>query len=715
MKQTTLLLSLLVTLFSVSNVRASASVKPGSNSVRVDTSASAGAVDLSLSSSAHATYGATGAFDGVMDGSNGRWLAVKDAHMFVTYHFNVPTRVNTIKLYNPNANMQDTRPPKTWTFEGSNDGETWTVLDERTGETGWGKSEVRTYWFPNDAEYAYYKFDCTAINGATDYLMLWEIEFYVADAAPLKDLTTTTSGSVTASSATHKDYPASKAFDGNRIDTNGRWLATRADNMYLVYHFKQATVVNAISVFNGSDSAGGWDSAGRAPLDWTFSGSNDGETWTVLDTQIGENGWSKTGEERYYAFENQTAYEYYKFNCTALNDAVSIQDTGLAGYLQIWELEFYGEEPEPLTLDQQLARFLAPKGYTNVLEVALDGTTDWAKWLGRTSEGYTNFVAAAAGDHAKAAIVFKITGDGWWFKQQLYYDTNGSDYWYFYEPGNAANTLPDGPIYRLSDGGKQTGTPFSSAETYVVICDLPDFENHTELRGAFWNKAEFHLYVLHPNGKIFYAVKPVTAAPAMLELGKSAPYSAIVYDQVTGTEYPDIPIVYTLNSNLSYIDGIIRAKATGTGTIEAKVTVGEETASHTSRVSIPMPNLGYYQQMGTWEFDATAPSNWWLPITVSQYEGLSTGFNYDMAVIKIEYDNNTSASISSGLNFYLNGSSYSLASWDTYPAGTHVTKWLGIADAIPSLTQLVFNFNVGLHVGRITVYEPIDATVILLK
>ena len=149
----------------------------------------------------------------------------------------------------------------------------------------------------------------------------------------LTDLTTATSGSVSSASGTHGSYPATKAFDGNRADTNGRWLSSIGDHMYVVYRFNDATAVNGIRVWNGSDSAGGWNSTGRAPKTWTFSGSNDGETWTTLDTQASETGWAANGESRYYAFENNTPYEYYKYDCTALN--------GGTDYLQLWELEFY--------------------------------------------------------------------------------------------------------------------------------------------------------------------------------------------------------------------------------------------------------------------------------------------------------------------------------------------------------------------------------------
>ena len=699
----------LLSIFALAiGAHAASTVKPGSDMTLVDTSASAGAVDLDLSSDAHATYGASGAFDGVRNGSNGRWLAVKAAHMFVTYRFNTPTVVNTIKLYNPDANLQDTRAPKNWTFEGSNDGETWTVLDTQTNQIAWEKGEVRVFWFENDAAYTYYKFDCTENNGAQDYLMLWEIEFCTASVPPPEDLTTANSGNVSSSSATHKDYPASRAFDNNRSNTNGRWLSERADNMYLVYHFKRATVVNAISVFNGSDAAGGYDSVGRSPKDWTFEGSNDGETWTVLDAQSGESGWASTGEERYYEFGNETAYEYYKFNCTSLNG-------GSSNYLQLWELEFYGEEPTPLTLAEELAAFLAPKGYTNVLEVALESTADWQVWLGPSSDGYGDFsTACAESPYSKVALVYKIQGNQYWYKQQLYYDDDGSDPWYFFESGNGANTIVDGSIYRLSNGAKQT-TPYTFDDYYVAICDVPDLTNHTNLRGAFWNKAEFHLFVLHPNGLVFYGVKVQTPAPATLALGESAPFSTIVYDQITGREFPDIPVVYTPNANLSYANGAIRARATGTGTIEAKPGVAGEVSTYTAKVAVPMPRLGYYVPMASWEFDATVGGNWWLPLGVDPQDGLRTGLNYPMAVLKVEYDNNTSAAISSGFTLVLNNDRYGLADWETYPAQTHVTKWLGLADGIPELSTLVFNCAPNLHAGRITVYDLMESTIIYFR
>ena len=692
--------------------RGAATPKPGSLT-RVDTSSSAGAVDTTLSSATHASYPAAGAFDGKMAADADRWLATKAAEMYVTYHFNTPTVVDSYKMYTTrNGSFSSTRAPKDWTFEGSNDGQTWTTLDTRTDETGWKEGENRTYQSENAAAYSYYKFNCTANNGDNDYLMLWEIEFYTSDGVLPTLVSKGDAGIIPSWSSSHSDYPGSKAFDGNRANSNGRWLASLTSHMYVIYHFKRATVVNGVSIYNG----GGWEGGKRAPKDWTISGSSDGETWTVLDTQTDETNWafnssSNAGEERYYAFENQTRYEYYKFDCTALN--------GATDYLQIWEIEYYGEEPPPPTLDENVAMFLAPKGYTNVLDVALDSTSANSTWLTHDSDGYAAFIAAANGDPAaKVAFVYKISSGGkWWFRHQLYFDNDTSTYWYNF-------TSNDGPsydnitVFRLSDGGQQTkNTAYNDDEYFIAIYDLPDLVNHTRLRAAqFGYTTEFHIYVLHTNGRISYALRRVAALPSTLELGETAPFSVMPYNEITGQDLPDLPVVYETNANLSYSNGLVRALATGTGSVAGVLTVGETIVSNRMTTTIPMPDTRSCRAAGSWEIDkVNSGNNWAMSFPVAQLEGLRTGMNFDAPILKVEYDNPSSAAISSGITLVLNGKSYALASWASHPAGSQEEKWIAFADAIPEITTLNFSVAPGIHFGRVTVYKPLVGTFLIFK
>ena len=77
------------------------------------------------------------------------------------------------------------------------------------------------------------------------------------------------------------------------------------------------------------------DIPGRNVRDFTFLGSNDGTTWTTLDTQTGIT-WPTVGQIQSFSFANVTAYNFYRVNITANNG-----DT----YTSIREITFTGFTP----------------------------------------------------------------------------------------------------------------------------------------------------------------------------------------------------------------------------------------------------------------------------------------------------------------------------------------------------------------------------------
>lgn len=334
--------------FAAPNAYAAA-VTPPDQPALVDTSSSAGSVVASSSSSA--TYSADHAFDGNWSGDAGRWLAYTNPDndygsgvhgekpMYLVYKFNNPTKVNVLRLRTRTENEWDKRSPKAWTFLGSNDGTTWTQLDSRSG-VAWTSGEAvsglitKTFSFENRKSYEYYKFCCTEIVGENNYMQIYELQFLYNPGVVLTDLTTSSSGSVSASSPALSSYEASHAFDGN-LEGSGRWLGkidSTSNSRYLVWRFNEKTVVNAYRLF--LPTAGGADYDARSPKDWTFDGSDDGDTWTTLDSQSGEPA-RAAGAKAYYQTSpiNTRAYQYYRFNCTAI--------CGNNEYIQLGEIEFY--------------------------------------------------------------------------------------------------------------------------------------------------------------------------------------------------------------------------------------------------------------------------------------------------------------------------------------------------------------------------------------
>ncbi len=82
--------------------------------------------------------------------------------------------------------------------------------------------------------------------------------------------------------------------------------------------FPTAQVIGAYTITSGNDAPE------RDMKDWTLEGSNDGTTWTVLDTRMGET-FSGRNMTKRYEFSNTTAYTQYRINLQANNGSDLIQ------------------------------------------------------------------------------------------------------------------------------------------------------------------------------------------------------------------------------------------------------------------------------------------------------------------------------------------------------------------------------------------------------
>ena len=58
--------------------------------------------------------------------------------------------------------------PKAWTFEGSNNGTDWTVLDIQTGVTSWSMNERKEFTVSSPASYLYYRLNISSNQSGTD-------------------------------------------------------------------------------------------------------------------------------------------------------------------------------------------------------------------------------------------------------------------------------------------------------------------------------------------------------------------------------------------------------------------------------------------------------------------------------------------------------------------------------------------------------------------
>ena len=116
-------------------------------------------------------------------------LIVQSKSVSVSYDFGRGAKIIGYRMFNVNLDNYyhpDSRAPQSWRFEGSNDGEGWLTLDERSGISGWTAGESRCFEITNELFYTQYRLMITANNG-DEYTQFARLEFYgvLADEGPL--------------------------------------------------------------------------------------------------------------------------------------------------------------------------------------------------------------------------------------------------------------------------------------------------------------------------------------------------------------------------------------------------------------------------------------------------------------------------------------------------------------------------------------------------
>ncbi len=153
------------------------------------------------------------------------------------------------------------RAPKNWTFEGSNDGSSWTAVHTVTNQTDWEDQETR-YFEPTDTStaYRYFRLNISANNGDSTYTQIAEVYIYTT------------------------------ALDTTRRKSLGSYQIQVATN------------------------------ASRCPNTWKVQGNNHlGGGWVDVDTVSGETSWGSNETRTYTSDDPTTVYESYRFNFTSNN------------------------------------------------------------------------------------------------------------------------------------------------------------------------------------------------------------------------------------------------------------------------------------------------------------------------------------------------------------------------------------------------------------
>lgn len=126
--------------------------------------------------------------------------------------------------------------------------------------------------------YRYYRLNISGTKGGINKCQLSEISWYIG-----------ASRQIPTSSSGPSDY--TNVSDSQDNNTATKWFAGDSTSLphILVFDFTTPIKLTSYSFTSGDDSSYADGAGARNPDDWTVEGSNDGSTWTTLDTETNAN------------------------------------------------------------------------------------------------------------------------------------------------------------------------------------------------------------------------------------------------------------------------------------------------------------------------------------------------------------------------------------------------------------------------------------------
>jgi predicted alpha-1,2-mannosidase len=227
---------------------------------------------------------------------------------------------------------------------------------------------------------------------------------------------------------------AANLIDG---DPNTKWLVF-ASTGWVRFQFDAPVPIVHYALTSANDVPS------RDPMDWRLQGSDDGTTWTTVDTRTGQV-FTDRFQTKEYRFENSTAYRYYRLDITRnagssllqlgevqLSDGVTTRPTKVTGLFDnssATRITFTGSTP---WVQYQFAGGPRTATFYTLTSGGAGGVADPKSWvLLGSSDGHTWTIVDQRSDEAfpwrMQTRSFKIGNPGSYAYYRLEVTANGGD------------------------------------------------------------------------------------------------------------------------------------------------------------------------------------------------------------------------------------------------------------------------------------------------
>ncbi|MEV6377419.1 ThuA domain-containing protein [Micromonospora musae] len=285
---------------------------------------------------------------------------------------------------------------------------------------------------------------------------------------------------------------AAMAIDGS---TSTKWLA-RTTTGWLSAKLAAPVVVSRYALTSANDFPG------RDPKNWTLQGSQDGTSWTDLDTRSDET-FPQRFQTKQYSFTNTTAYQHYRLNITANSGEPLIQ---------LAELWLIGPDAGP-TPDTQVQE--AVVDFTDRQHPANKGTPLTAK----RSDQWINWDSNPIGRVHTVAQVEEgtynpgLSGNGAFHPISWCQDYDGGRSFYTGMGRTAASWTDDTQFQSHLAGAIKWAAGMVRGDCQATIASNYRIERLTTTNqpGQLDQIGEPHGLTIDPDGKVFYIGKAACA------------------------------------------------------------------------------------------------------------------------------------------------------------------------------------------------------------
>ena len=239
-------------------------------------------------------------FDNTLGTFDGFWEGLNDnpatGHIQIDFGVGNTKKISEYRIWGASITEYS---PKNWTFEGSNDGTNWTILDTRTNENTWPTitgtvastsiNQSNLYTITNQKEPKNWTFEGS--NDGTNWTILdtrTNETSWPTITGTVASNSISQSNQYTITNTNQQKEPKNWTFEGSNDGTNWTILDTRTNQT----SWPTITGIVASNSISESKQYNIINTEQRPPKSWTFEGSNDGNNWTILDTRTNENTWS---------------------------------------------------------------------------------------------------------------------------------------------------------------------------------------------------------------------------------------------------------------------------------------------------------------------------------------------------------------------------------------------------------------------------------------